>query len=140
MLRKKFLVFEVRLEKKYVVLKIGNIVKNIHLCCKNHYIKCHHHHLPLHLVVCRAATKFLHPCLSWAILVKESQEHCNSFISISTVLLQVSLGLPLFLFSVWCPMQCSSYNRVWFSTQYMPYPPPTSSEYDGTHIFLIASP
>ena len=65
-----------------------------------------HHHLPLHLVVCRAATKFLHPCLSWAILVKESQEHCNSFISISTVLLQVSLGLPLFLFPN--GVQCSA--------------------------------
>ena len=67
-------------------------------------------HLPLHPVVCRAATKSFHLCLSWAILVSESHECFITFISVSTVLLHVSLGLPLFLFP--SGVQCNAVLTV----------------------------
>ena len=67
------------------------------LCLK--LIFCvNNHHQPVHPLVCRAATNFLHPCLSWAKRVRVPHECCMAFISFSTVLLHVVLGLPLFLF------------------------------------------
>ncbi len=49
---------------------------------------------PLCLLKCRAATKDLHSCLFWASVCLEPQVWCRVFISLSTVLRQVFLGLP----------------------------------------------
>ena len=56
------------------------------------------HSSPLCLLACRAATKDRHSCLFWASRCIEFQLWSSDFISFSTVLRQVVLGRPLFLF------------------------------------------
>ena len=79
--------------------------------------------ISLHPVVSRAATKSPHFCLSRASLVNKPQECCKAFNSLSTVLLHVVLGLPLFpscvkwsavLVIVW-PPNVHNYKSRWFA-------------------------
>ena len=58
----------------------------------------HHHHCLFCLVAIRAATNDFHPRRSWAFLLIVPHVSFQSFISVSTVLLHVFLGLPLFRF------------------------------------------
>lgn len=56
-----------------------------------------HRHCLLHPVVCKAATNFLHHCLSWTSFVIDPQVCSMALRLLSTVLLHNFLGLPLFL-------------------------------------------
>ena len=58
----------------------------------------HHHHYQSHQLVCRTATKLLHPCLSLASLWMVPQLWFIFFSSASTVLHQVVFSRPHFCF------------------------------------------